>query len=180
MVLVRRHASDELSPEEVSALRELFDAAWADDSEVFTDEDWEHALGGFHFILEDEGEIVAHASVVQRELHTNALHLATGYVEAVATSPGRQRRGHGSALMKEVDDYIDRTFQLGALDTGHPAFYERLGWLLWKGPTFVRTDSGLLRTPEEDGSVLVRLTPTTPRLDLLAPISCDWRPGDAW
>jgi aminoglycoside 2'-N-acetyltransferase I len=180
MVLLRTHASHELSSEEVSVLRELFDAAWADDSEVFTEDDWEHALGGFHFILEDEGEIVAHASVVQRELHTAGHRLATGYLEAVATSPGRQRRGHGSALIKEVNDYIDRTFQLGALDTGRPAFYERVGWLLWKGPTFVRTDSGLLRTPEEDGSVLVRLTPTTPRLDLSAPISCDWRPGDVW
>ncbi|HZA27334.1 MAG TPA: GNAT family N-acetyltransferase [Actinomycetota bacterium] len=180
MALVRRHASDDLSSKEVSILRELFEGAWADDSEVFTDEDWEHALGGFHFILEDYGEIVAHASVVQRELHTAGHRLATGYVEAVATSPGRQRQGHGSALMKAVDDYIDGTFQLGALDTGRPAFYRRLGWLLWKGPTLVRTDSGVIRTPEEDGSVLVRLTPTTPELDLSAPISCDWRPGDVW
>ena len=53
MALVRRHASDELSSKEVSILRELFEGAWADDSEVFTDEDWEHALGGFHFILDD-------------------------------------------------------------------------------------------------------------------------------
>ena len=41
-------------------------------------------------------------------------------------------------------------------------------------------DPGDERTPEEDGFVLVRLTPTSPDLDLSAPISCEWRPGDVW
>lgn len=164
----------------VAELRELFGAAWGSDSDEFTDEDWDHALGGLHFILEDSEAIVAHASVVERELHASGCRLATGYVEAVATWPRHQRRGYGSAVMREVDEYIDQTFQLGALDTGSSAFYERLGWVAWRGPTFVRTDSGLIRTPEEDGNVLVRLTPRSPELDLSAPISCDWRPGDVW
>jgi aminoglycoside 2'-N-acetyltransferase I len=178
--MTRSLPSDELRPKEVARLRELFSAAWGSDADGFTDEDWEHAVGGLHFIVEEGGAIVAHASVVERELHTGGHHLATGYVEAVATWPTHQRRGHGSALMREVGDYIDRTFQLGALDTGSPAFYERLGWVAWKGPTFVRTDTGLIRTTEEDGNVLVRLTPTTPELDPSGPISCDWRPGDVW
>jgi len=161
-------------------LRGLFGAAWGSGSEAFTDEDWEHAFGGLHFILEESGSIVAHASVVERELHASDHRLPTGYVEAVATWPKHQRRGHGSALMREVDQYIDQTFQLGALDTSRPAFYERLGWVVWRGPTFVRTASGLIRTQEEDGDVLVRLTPTSPELDLYAPISCDWRSGDVW
>jgi aminoglycoside 2'-N-acetyltransferase I len=38
----------------------------------------------------------------------------------------------------------------------------------------------VIGTPEEDGAVMVRMTPTTPELDLTAPISCDWRPGDVW
>lgn len=161
-------------------LRDLFDAAWASDSDRFTDEDWDHAVGGIHFILDEGGAIAAHASVVERELHTSRYRLATGYVEAVATWPTRQRQGHGSALIRVVNEYIDQAFQLGALGTGRYAFYERLGWVVWKGPTFVRTDSGLIRTEEEDGNVLVRLTPTSPELDLSAPISCDWRAGDVW
>ena len=173
-------ASDDLAPEDVVALRELLRAAWSDDAEEFTDQDWSHAVGGVHFILEEGGVIVAHASVVERELHTSGHDLATGYVEAVATWPSEQGRGYGSTVMREVGEFIDQTFQLGALDTGRSAFYERLGWLVWKGPTFVRTDSGLLPTAEEDGQVLVRLTPTSPKLDLRAPISCDWRPGDVW
>jgi aminoglycoside 2'-N-acetyltransferase I len=180
VAVVRSVASDELPPEDVAVLRELFRAAWADDPEAFTEEDWEHAFGGFHFLLEEGGMIVAHASVVERELHTSGHRLATGYVEAVATRPIDQRRGYGSAVMREVDGYIDRNFQLGALGTGSAAFYERLGWQVWRGPTFVRTEAGLIRTAEEDGQVLVRLTPRSPELDLSARISCDWRPGDVW
>jgi aminoglycoside 2'-N-acetyltransferase I len=180
VTVVRRLASRELSSEVVAALRGLFRDAWANGSDEFTEQDWEHALGGVHFILEEGEDVMAHASIVQRELHTSGHHLSTGYVEAVATRPIDQRQGHGSALMREVDAYIDQAFQLGALDTGSSGFYERLGWVVWKGPTFVRTDAGLVRTSEEDGQVLVRLTPTTPDLDLSAPISCDWRPGAVW
>ena len=85
--LIKRVTSDHLRPDEVVTLREIFDVAWGDGEERFTDEDWEHALGGVHFVLEVDGDIAAHASVVERELHTNGLDLTTGYVEAVATRP---------------------------------------------------------------------------------------------
>jgi aminoglycoside 2'-N-acetyltransferase I len=171
--------TDDLRPNHVVALRGLFDAAWPD-ADRFTEEDWSHAVGGIHFLVEEAGEMVAHASVVGRELHPGGHRLATGYVEAVATRPNHQGRGLGSAVMREANAYIDRKFQLGALATGRPSFYERLGWVGWRGPTFVRTGAGLVRTAEDDGAVFVRLTPTTPQLDLTAPISCEWRPGDVW
>jgi aminoglycoside 2'-N-acetyltransferase I len=157
-----------------------FDAAWPDPDDGFTDEDFDHASGGVHFIVEEDGDIVSHASVIERELHTGSHRLATGYVEAVATLPTHQRRGYGSAIMEQVGEHIDGTFRLGALGTGLHAFYARLGWIVWMGPTSVRTDRGLVPTPEEDGHVLVRLTSTSPYLDLSAPISCDWRSGDVW
>jgi aminoglycoside 2'-N-acetyltransferase I len=180
MASVRSVSTNELGEDEVEALRELFREAWADHPEPFTDEDWDHALGGVHFLLHEAGHIVAHSSVVQRELWASGHRLATGYVEAVATAPNHQRRGYGAAVMREADEYIDRTFQLGALGTGHIAFFERLGWVVWRGPTFVRTETGLVRTAEEEGYVLVRLTPTSPELDLSSPIICDWRAGDVW
>ncbi|HEV8681926.1 MAG TPA: GNAT family N-acetyltransferase [Actinomycetota bacterium] len=180
MAVVRRVASGDLRGDEMASLRALFHASWQDEDDEFTDEDWDHAFGGLHFVLEEGGAVVSHAAVIERRLHTSGHDLATGYVEAVATSPEYRGRGWGSAVMKEVGEYIDRTFQLGALDSGRQSFYERLGWIVWKGPTFVHTDSGLVPTPEEDGYVLVRLTPTSPDLDPSAPISCDWRPGDVW
>jgi aminoglycoside 2'-N-acetyltransferase I len=82
--------------------------------------------------------------------------------------------------MTEVNEHVVANFELGALGTGSQGFYERLGWQVWRGPTSVRTAEGEQPTPDEDGYVLVLLTPTSPVLDLGAPISCDWRPGDVW
>jgi aminoglycoside 2'-N-acetyltransferase I len=175
---IRALPTEELTREETIAVRELLAAAWED--EAFTEEDWHHALGGVHFLMDDAGEVVAHASVVDRELHTQGHRLRTGYVEAVATRIRHRGRGLGTALMKEVTGYVDRRLELGALATGRTAFYERVGWVVWRGPTFVRTDRGPVRTEDEDGGVMVRLTPSSPDLDLTAPISCDWRPGDVW
>lgn len=177
---IRAVPTGDLRPEEVSALRELFDTAWAEEGDRFTDEDWRHTVGGVHFLLEEDGQIRSHASVIERELHAGEHRLPTGYVEAVATWPTSQRRGYAAAVMREVGSHIDRTFRLGALATGIPAFYERLGWVVWRGPTFVRTRTGLMRTADDDGGVMVRRTPSSPELDLSAPISCEWRPGDVW
>jgi GNAT superfamily N-acetyltransferase len=180
METMRVVASDDLLAEEMAALRHLFDLAWNDEGEGFDDDDMKHAFGGVHFIVQREGLIVSHGSVVPRELHTPDHRLATGYVEAVATLPSDRRRGHGSSVMRAIGEYLDRTFQFGALGTGIPGFYAPFGWFVWKGPTFVRLDRGPEPTPDEDGCILVRLTPTTPDLDPTLPLSCDWRPGDVW
>jgi RimJ/RimL family protein N-acetyltransferase/GNAT superfamily N-acetyltransferase len=178
---LRRVPSGELTTAEVAVIRELLRNAFASEpDEPFTDVDWEHALGGIHFVLELGTEIVAHASVVERQLHVDGQPLRTGYVEAVATAPQQQGTGLGTRLMLDVASYIRHGFELGALGTGSIRFYERLGWLRWLGPTSVRTSSGLQRTPADDGYVLVLPTPTSPSLDLTGPISCEWRPGEVW
>jgi aminoglycoside 2'-N-acetyltransferase I len=178
---VRRAPTEELTTSEIEAIRELLVAAFgSDEEEAFTEADWEHAIGGVHFVLERDGRIVAHASVVERRLHVNARALRTGYVEAVATAPDRQGAGFGSLVMAEVNAYIRDGFELGALGTGRQTFYERLGWRIWTGPTAVRTTGGVRPTPDEDGYIMVLTTPTTPPLDRHATIMCEWRPGDVW
>jgi aminoglycoside 2'-N-acetyltransferase I len=179
-VRVARLAKDSLTPAATSAVRALLWAAFGEGDDAMTEDDWQHALGGVHFVAEADGEIVAYASVAERELEVDGRPLRTGYVEAVATAVGRQGQGIGSQLMGEVNAYICARFELGALGTGRHGFYERLGWLTWKGQTWVRTADGPRRTPDEDGYILVLPTPTSPQLDLAAPISCDWRRGDAW
>ena len=181
-VAVRRASTTELTTLEIEAIRSLLWAAFADDEEGgFGEDDWQHALGGVHVVAEADGEIVAHAAVVEREIHVAGRLLRTGYVEAVATLPSRQRQGVGTAVMGEVNAIVRDGFELGALGTGSHEFYERLGWERWHGPSFVRTrDGGERRTPDEDGYILVLLTPTTPPISLDAPISCEWRPGDVW
>jgi len=158
----------------------LEEAFGDDEDERFTDDDWQHAIGGVHFVLDVNGEIVTHASVVERELHVDGRAFRTGYVEAVATAPDRQGAGFGTLVMREVTAYIADTFELGALGTGRHRFYERLGWQPWRGPSSVRSAGGERRTPDDDGYILVLLTAASAGLDMAAPISCDWRPGDVW
>jgi aminoglycoside 2'-N-acetyltransferase I len=179
-VRVTRVPTDSLTPEATAAIRTLLWAAFGDGEDAMREEDWQHALGGVHFLLELDGQIVGHAAVVERELEVDGRPVRTGYVEAVATAVAFQGRGLGSQLMREVNADIRDRFELGALGTGRQGFYERLDWVTWKGPTSVRTAEGLRPTPEEDGYILVLQTPTSPELDLTAPITCHWRPGDVW
>jgi len=173
--------TDELSDHQIASLKQLMLDAFAEDEHGgFTDEDWQHAVGGTHFVLSLAGEIVSHASVVERELHAAGKPLRTGYVEAVATAPREQGRGYGSTVMRLVNDHVAAHYELGALGTGSQGFYERLGWEIWRGPTYVRTPSGDERTADEDGYILILRTPSTPALEMGDPISCEWRPGDVW
>jgi aminoglycoside 2'-N-acetyltransferase I len=177
---LRRVATPDLSSTDISELRSLLWAAFPVGEEGFTEDDWLHALGGVHFVLDIDDEIVAHASVVERDLHIGETPVRTGYVEAVAVNPAHQGQGLGTRVMREVNEHIRSAYELGALGTGSHRFYERLGWQTWRGPTFVRTDDGTTRSEDEDGYILVLETPTSPPLDFDAPISCDWRAGDSW
>jgi aminoglycoside 2'-N-acetyltransferase I len=180
-IRLRRLRTDQLTDADVSALRTvLADAFGTDDDERFTDSDWEHAIGGTHFVLDVDGDIAAHASVVTRILEIEERPVRTGYVEAVAVAPARQGFGYGTIVMRDVGAFIDERFDLGALGTGSHHFYERLGWQTWRGPAWVRTAEGPIRTPDEDGFILVLPTRTSPPLDFTASIGCDWRSGDVW
>ncbi|HLX35841.1 MAG TPA: GNAT family N-acetyltransferase [Candidatus Limnocylindrales bacterium] len=178
---IRALTTAELSPADVGAIRDLLTAAFAEDEHGgFTEDDWQRSIGGTHFLLEDAGRLVGHASVVERDLYVDGHPIRTGYVEAVAIEPSRQRQGLGSRLMDAVNAHVDAGFDLGGLGTGSQPFYERLGWQIWQGPTSVRTATGTVPSSEEDGYILVRRTPSSPPLRLTDPISCEWRPGDAW
>ena len=179
-VAIRQVAMANLTQRETSVIRDLLRVAFADDGEGFTDDDWEHAAGGTHFLLEKTGAVLAYASVALRALEVHERTLRVGYVEAVATRPDVQGQGHGTSVVRTVNEHIRSTYELGALSTGLPDFYRRLGWELWLGSTAVKTERGLVPTPEDDGGIMVLSTTTTPALDRHAPISCNWRSGDVW
>ena len=179
-IRIRRLPSAELSAVEIEAIRDLLWAAFPPGEDGFTEADWEHSIGGMHIVLDIDGSVAAHASVVERDLHIGGRPTRTGYVEAVAVDPARQGSGLGTQVMREVDSEIVARFELGALGTGAHHFYERLGWRVWQGPLSVRIGDVEARTPDEEGDILVLETPAMPSVDLGAPLSCEWRPGDVW
>jgi aminoglycoside 2'-N-acetyltransferase I len=174
---IRVLPSAELTAAEWSTLTELCVAAFNEP----WDDYWENIGPGVHVLAEDvQRGIVAHAAIVDRLLYPGDLTLRAGYVEAVAVWPDLQRRGLGTQVMEVINRMLDAGYELGALCTGKHDFYARLGWVLWRGPTSIRERDGtLVRSPNEDGDIMVRITPTTPAaLDLSLPIAVDWRPGD--
>jgi aminoglycoside 2'-N-acetyltransferase I len=170
-------ASDGLTEDERVQMRRMFAAAW---DRGFSQEDWDHTFGGLHVLRSVDDQLVAHGSVAERTLWLDGAEFRAGYLEAVATRPAYQGRGHGSAVVRELDRIVRGDFELGGLSTGRPSFYERLGWRRWRGPLAVRTAEGDVPTPEEAGAIFVLPTPALPDPDLDATLVCDWRTGDVW
>lgn len=77
------HTAD-LDVATLDAARALLHAVFAGG---LTEHDWEHALGGVHTLVWDAGELIGHASVVQRRLLHDGRALRTGYVEASVCAP---------------------------------------------------------------------------------------------
>ncbi|MEU4427804.1 GNAT family N-acetyltransferase [Actinoplanes sp. NPDC024001] len=169
----------DLTGAERSGIRRLLDLSFDGD---FGDEDWDHALGGVHFLIAEDGVPVAHASVVQRRFLFEGRSWRCGYVEAVAVHPDRQRRGLGVAVMAAAERVIDGGYQLGALSTSDAgrALYVARGWTPWPGTTAVLAPSGVTRTEEDDDATFVREVPGGAPLHRAGTLICDWRDGDVW
>jgi aminoglycoside 2'-N-acetyltransferase I len=177
MMDLRVIPSAKADEDDLHRLRRLLDEAFDGD---FSDDDWEHALGGWHVVVLEKGAAVSHAAVVPRGIDIGARRLRAGYVEAVATVPARRREGLASVAMTAVAGLVHRFFEVGVLSTALPAFYERLGWERWRGPSFVRRGGRLVRTEDEDDGILVLRGAQSRDLDLTDRIVCDARTGDDW
>jgi aminoglycoside 2'-N-acetyltransferase I len=161
-----RHSAHEL-------LIEAFDGR-------FTQDDWDHTLGGMHALIYHRGALIGHSAVVQRRLVYKGNPLRTGYIEGVAVRQDWRRQGLGTALMDAAEQVIRGAYPLGALSPSEFArpLYLARGWLQWRGPTSVLAPGGLTRTPDDDGAVFV--LPIAVKLDPTADLVCDWRTGDVW
>jgi len=167
----------ELSAEGLGEITRLMEAAFGESFEGY----WDDIGPALHFMALEAGGVLAHACVVDRELHTQGHKLLTGYVEGVATRPNRQGQGHSTRVMLAVNEFLVENYQLGGLSTGLNDFYTKLGWETWKGRTYIRMRDGAVdRIAEEEGTVMILRTKTTPPLDIKARISAEWRPGELW
>jgi aminoglycoside 2'-N-acetyltransferase I len=174
---LRLVTTEQLTGVQLDAIRALIEEAFEG---TFDDHDWDHTVGGVHVSVVDDDVIVAHGAVVERTLVAGDRQLRSGYVEGVATARSHRRRGLGTKVMKRVAKVIQADFELGALSTGVQDFYELLGWERWRGPTYVDTPSGRVRTEDEDDGILVLRTAATRDLDATVSLTCDWRQGDVW
>jgi len=174
---VRTAHTADLDTAALEAARALLDEVFGGD---FTDQDWDHALGGVHALVWEGPELVGHASVVQRRLVHGGRALRSGYVEGVGVRADRRRRGYGAAMMEALEGVIRGAYDLGALSAteNSSALYAGRGWKRWQGRTSALTLDGIVRTPDDDDSVFV--FPVSAPLKLDGELVCDWRDGDLW
>ncbi|MGV9882271.1 GNAT family N-acetyltransferase [Streptomyces sp. NPDC003006] len=168
------HTSD-LTAADLRAARALLDEAFDGD---FSDQDWDHGLGGVHALIHDgAGTLVAHGSVVQRRILHNGRSWRVGYVEAVAVRPDRQRQGLGGQLMTALERVIDGAYPLGALSPSSEGrrLYLGRGWREWKGAVGTLGPEGVIPMPEEDPPLL-----WSAELDPAYGLLIDWRDGEVF
>jgi aminoglycoside 2'-N-acetyltransferase I len=177
VIELRTAHTSELDGATLRDCRALLDDVFGDE---MSDADWDHALGGIHAMVRDDGQLIGHASVVQRRLLHRGRALRTGYIEGVAVIAARRGEGHGGAMMGALEDVIRWAYELGALGAAEQAaeFYAGRDWQRWRGPTSALTPTGIVRTEDEDGSIYV--LPVSAQLDLDDALTCDWRDGEVW
>jgi aminoglycoside 2'-N-acetyltransferase I len=177
MIEVRTAHTSDLDATTLQAARALLLDVFGDD---LTAHDWEHALGGVHALAWAGTELVGHASVIQRRLIHGGRALRTGYVEGVGVRADHRGQGCASAMMTALERVIRNAYEIGALGASDDAarMYAGRGWLPWQGTTWALTPRGTVRTFGEDDSVHV--LPVSAPMDLMGPLTCDWRDGDPW
>lgn len=175
----------QLSKQTLLSVRKLLEEAF---DGGFSEEDWDHTLGGVHALVWDGDELIGHGSLVQRRLihrgraeggPAEPLALRAGYVEAMAVRADRRRQGIGGAIIRALGDVVQGAYALGALSASDDglAFYAAHGWQRWQGRTFALTPAGIERTEEEDAGIFVL---PVAEIDLAGDLICDWRNGDVW
>lgn len=171
---IERVESARLSADQSTEIRSMCRLAY--------DEALDDLFDGFgpasHLLGRVDGRLVSHVMWVTRWLQPRGqAPLRTAYFEMVATHPAYAGRGFASRLMQEAVTHLG-AFELAALSPADTTLYQRLGWIFWRGPLFIRRAGDLLPTPDE--AVMVLPLPRTPDLDLDAVLSAEWRPGELW
>ncbi|EST33645.1 GNAT family N-acetyltransferase [Streptomyces roseochromogenus] len=169
------HTAD-LDPCELLAARALLDAAF---DGGFSEEDWDHGLGGLHVLVHDGTGLAAHGAVVMRRIRHRGRWLRAGYVEAVAVRPDVRRKGIGGRVLGELERVIGRAYDLGALSASPEGalLYTARGWRQWGGQVHGLSPDGIVRLPEEEAGMYV-WPALAGALDPAEEFVLDWRDGD--
>jgi aminoglycoside 2'-N-acetyltransferase I len=155
---------EEFTAEELRELTRWLEVAYGDPEDSWRAEHWDDLGPGPHLVIEgSDGELLAHAFIAWVPVWVDGTALRAGYLEDVATRHDARGRGFGTALVQAARPLIEAQADLGLLSTGSTGFYDRLGWVVWKGPTSVlEADGSTTLTPSEDGTIMALLLPGTP------------------
>jgi aminoglycoside 2'-N-acetyltransferase I len=174
-ISIRVMSGRDLEPRLRDDLQAMCNRAYQEDISSF----WETFADPVHILGFLDETLVSHAAWITRGLQPEGTPiLRTAYVEMVATEPAYQGRGYASAVMQKLYELI-QDCELGGLSPAETSLYTRLGWEYWRGPLYIRTSAGLEASPADECAMILRL-PRTPPLDLDAPLSVEWRPGEVW
>jgi aminoglycoside 2'-N-acetyltransferase I len=177
MIEIAQFRTEEAADEFLRELKELIRQAFGT---KFSDDDWQHGLGGVHIAVRDSGILVSHAAIVPRRLYIGEKVFNGGYVESVATLPDRQYQGLGSMAMVEAGSVIANQFEIGALSSSSKDFYRKVGWEDWEGPSYVLMNNDWVRSESEDDGIMVLRVGLSSKLDRESRIACEERTGDSW
>lgn len=131
-----------------------------------------------HVLAKLAGKLISHATWITRWIQIgDSAPFRTAYVEGVATAAKFRGCGYASAVMTRLQAEIQE-FELGGLSPAETSLYSRLGWEYWQGLLYGRRGDALIPFPE-DGAMIFRL-PKTPKIDLCAQASIEWRQGEVW
>lgn len=169
------HTAD-LTRAELRAVRALLDDAFGGG---FSDDDWDHTVGGVHALVRDSaGDLVAHGSVVQRRGAHAGRSLRIGYVEGVAVRADTRRSGLGGQVMAALERVIDAAYELGALSASPDGagLYRARGWEQWQGAFAAYGPDGPVPLPDDESAPYLRRV--TAALDPAHTLLFDWRGGD--
>ncbi|MFF8593225.1 GNAT family N-acetyltransferase [Streptomyces sp. NPDC015220] len=165
-----------LAPAELRAVRALLDDAFDGD---FSDDDWDHTLGGLHVLAHDGRGLAGHGAVVMRRARHRGRWVRVGYVEGVAVRRDVRRAGLGGRIMDVVEEVVAGAYAFGALSASEDGarLYEGRGWRAWGGRLRALGPDGAVRLSEEEGSTYLWPAPAD-AADPGAELLFDWRDGD--
>ena len=125
-----------------------------------------------------ENSLVGHAAVVSRRITFDGHIVEAGYVEGLAIGGNWRGLGLGSELLAAATNFCRLNYRVSLLSTNIHKFYAKHGWQRFEGESFAETDSGLIRTSEDDDGLM--LLSDDAMLARPNRVTCDFRRGDIW
>ena len=105
----------------------------------------------WHFLCYENGKLVSAAGVLQQNIFVGTHSVSVAGVGGVVTLPEARERGHATALMRQVADYIknEMSVEFGMLFCHEELipFFVRLGWQRIGEKAFVDQPSGGIDCP---------------------------------